>query len=210
VPTIETEITKVHRTGRFAKSGPNAGQEWVQIDVADKTVGYARTADPDRWQEARALEGRGPVEFDYSERDGQMNEHTGRPYKDRYYNRARLKPAATLDDLPSDAPAGGQAREWGYKTPPDDAWRIALSVGSERAVATLPLMPDNQRDPETQQNIALFWARFIYLTPRPEPLAAQLAGGLGDAPAGSNGPGAYEEPDSYELPPPRTDDDIPF
>src|SRR5262249_19574194 len=89
------------------------------------------------------------------------------------------------------------------KTDPRDAWRMCLNKGRELAVLTMPLMPVEQRAFDTQKRLATAWARFFYFPPAPSPEEIAFA----NTPAG---PGAYDEPDSYETPPPPGDEDIPF
>jgi hypothetical protein len=91
------------------------------------------------------------------------------------------------------------------KTAPTDAWRMCLNKGGELAVLTMPLMPVEQRDFDTQKRIAVAWARFFFFSPVP---SADQPSGLGETPSGARR-GAYND-DSYELPPPPQDDDIPF
>jgi len=120
-------------------------------------------------------------------------------------------PASTDSAIGS---SGSSTREYGWKTDPEDAWRIALSVGSERAVSTLPMMPQHERDFETQKRIALAWADFIFGTPRPTVVNPPLGRELSSSERSTSAPGAYDEPTgaasgaSYEQAPP--DDDIPF
>lgn len=105
------------------------------------------------------------------------------------------------------------------KTNKEDAWRMALTSGSERAVQTLPLMPNEQRTFEIQKSIAMAWAKFIFFTPVPtstvlaqqgDPPTPEQAYAM-PRPFAGQGPGTYDEPGSgHETPPPHTDDDIPY
>lgn len=149
-----------------------------------------------------------------------VNERTGQPYTNRYYEGAVTNGRGRDEPEPERSsrrrrpePEQHQARDpereqrreprapdpeqigFGYRTHPESAWRMALTSGSERAVQTLPLMPSEQRDFETQKAIALAWAHFIMDTPQ--------SAAAGEVRA-STAPGAYDEP------PPVEDDDIPF
>jgi len=80
---------------------------------------------------------------------------------------------------------------------PQEAWRIALAVGSERAVQSLPYLEDKEF--ASQWALAYEWAQHIFLTPPPTELRPSAAPG-----GRASAPGAYDEP------PPHADDDIPF
>jgi hypothetical protein len=83
------------------------------------------------------------------------------------------------------------------QTAPDEAWRIALSVGSERAVALAPHLPRQQADFPFIWALSYEFARRIYLTPLPDPNSLE--------PLPGTSPGAYSDPTM-----PDDSDDIPF
>ena len=60
---------------------------------------------------------------------------------------------------PSEPRRGGMTRE--------DQWRVTLLAGAKLAVQTMPLLPSEQRTPETQLQIALWWARWAWFQPVP-------------------------------------------
>jgi hypothetical protein len=126
---------------------------------------------------------------------------TPRTYRNRYYNRASLTgPAAAETD--------GIVQTSSRKTPREDAWRMCLNKGGELAVATLPLMPVEQRDFNTQKQIATAWAKFFFYTPIPDPLPEAMPEPVQLHPVAAaqqaHARGAYDEP------PPPGDQDIPF
>jgi hypothetical protein len=161
-------------------------------------------------EEAVALKGENVrLFFTVGQASGRTNPHTGQPYPPpRYYDRA--------DRVASGNGAGaGIEQVSGRGMGRDEVWRICLSVGVKAAVDTLPLMPVEQRDFQTQQQIALAWGRFLFFqtapdlgASTPQTLAApdpeqgfRPFAGVG---AESASRGAYDEP------PPHTDDDIPY
>src|SRR5262245_48530125 len=64
---------------------------------------------------------------------------------------------------PAEEPAS--AREFGYKTPLLDAWRMCLCVGGELAIRTAP-----DEGLAVQQELAYKWAKFFVHFPRPQAL----------------------------------------
>lgn len=84
------------------------------------------------------------------------------------------------------------------KTPREDAWRMALTSGSERAVQTLPLLQQDQQSFDVQKAIALAWAKWIFFTPVPMEIA------------GTQVMPNTQHDEGYESAPAHTDDDIPF
>jgi|SRR5215469_4611365 len=79
---------------------------------------------------------------------------------------------------------------------PQEAWRIALSVGSERAVQMIPYLREDQQRFPFLWALAHEWAARIYLTQPPtslEPLVLPPVGGAEDGAQGN-----------------QSDDDIPF
>lgn len=190
--TIEATITKVaHETGT----------EWYAIETDHSTIKKLSTKVKRAAEEAAALRIEGvPAEITYTQRDREAN---GRVYHNYYLDKA--------ERAASNGTSGGGIDEvtpTGRKTDPGDAWRMCLAKGSELALRTLPLMPAEARDFDTQKRIALAWARFITETPPPGP--EQKPAPNPTRPNPPSAPGAYEEPASYETAPPHTDDDIPF
>ena len=150
-----------------------------------------------------------------------------RTYRNRYFSRASAAPnggapagsgftttggqQTALDPAEGFTPPSGERS----KTNREDAWRMAMTSGSERAVQTLPMLAKEQQSFESQKAIALAWAKWIFFTPVPIEVAGtavmphtlptiqpevetQLAALAG---AGAGG---------YEEAPPHGDDDIPF
>jgi hypothetical protein len=91
------------------------------------------------------------------------------------------------------------------KTNREDAWRMALTSGSERAVQTLPLLAKEQQTFDNQKAIALAWAKWIFFTPVPVEIAGTqvMPHALPQEDLAAAGVG-------YESPPAPSDDDIPF
>ena len=132
------------------------------------------------------------IVIQYAERNDKPNPHGG-TYHDFYWYSAKEAPngaSAAADDGIT------RVKEMARATDPGDAWRIALSVGSERAVQLAPHLPQGKADFPFIWALAYEFAQRIYLTPPP-------TGPLD--PLGGEGPGAYDEPMSSDDP-----DDIPF
>lgn len=208
---IEARITKVEH---------DVGTGWYSILTDHGTVKKLTTKMEQKAQEAASLRQAGDVaRIEYSPKQ-RHDESTGRTYNNNYYEHARVAPPSAngggnggIDSVGGNAYSPGSAVV-GIDTAPTsrrdpmESWRIALSVGAKLAVATLPLMPTEQRDFETQKKIALAWAAWVHKTPMPsEEPAANYGGFAADR---SSGPGAYDEPGNYAAAPPPGDDDIPF
>ena len=195
--TIEARITKVEH---------DVGTGWYTILTDHESVKRLTTKMEQKAREAASLRQAGDLALiEYSPKQ-RHDESSGRTYNNNYYERAKTAPASSANG------AGGidTVAPTGRKMDPVESWRIACSVGAKLAVATLPLMPVEQRDFETQKKIALAWAVWVYRTPPP---GEDDGMGFGNTPsAGSRGgPGAYDEPGAgYDSPPPPGDDDIPF
>lgn len=135
------------------------------------------------------------VTIKYSERNDKPNPHGGF-YHDYYFSGAEPVPVSTngaADDGITRVTATRPA------TNPDEAWRISLSVGTERAVQLAPHInrPEGIDWPFIWALSYEIAAR-IFLTPMPRPDS------LEPLPVG-NAPGAYSDPTE-----PPGDDDIPF
>lgn len=78
---------------------------------------------------------------------------------------------------------------------PESVWRICLTAGAKLAVQTLPLMPSEQRDFDTQRQIALAWAQWIVNTPRP---SSDMGFGVRSTAEQARGMGAYSAPQGSE------------
>jgi|SRR5215472_2854609 len=174
---------------------------WYTIETDDepkklttKNEGPAKAAAALRRDGTRA-------KLTYTQRDRRDGD---RVYHNYYLDKAE---AASQNGSDDDGIEVVKAAAGTRTTDPKDAWRMCLNKGGELAVLTMPLMPVEQRDFDTQKRIAFAWARFFFFTPPP---AADRPSSLGEAPAGVHR-GAYDEPAAgYELPPPPQDDDIPF
>ena len=172
---------------------------WFNIKTS---AGRYDTKIKDKADEALALRGQ-EVQLWYSpgRASGNINPHTGQPYPpNNYYERAqRIGAAPAANGGGFDAPSGGGGEN------PERSWRICLQTGGKLAVATLPLMPNEQRSFDTQKQIALAWAKFFHFTPVPH-----LIAGTQVVPPSPE----VEEPvavgGGYDSPPAPTDDDIPY
>jgi hypothetical protein len=199
--TIEARITKVEH---------DVGTGWFTIATDHGTVKKLTTKMEQKAREAAALRTAGDVALiEYSPKQ-RHDESTGRTYNNNYYERAKKADTHSANGSGGIDTVGGSPgieQTSGRKTDPAEAWRIALSVGAKLAVDTLPMMPVEQRDFETQKRIALAWAIWIYQTPPEQSRADAFA----SAPS-AGGPGAYSEPDGsgWDAPPPHDDMDIPF
>jgi hypothetical protein len=197
MPHVEAHITRVVR---------EEGSEFADIFTDDDTVKKLGTKRPDLIAEAVGFKQSGElVAIQYNDRPRSVQtEHGPRTFHNYYYegagpigNGAGSRPAAQQQ-----IPGLETATAMGREDPPGKRWSIALSVGAKLAVDTLPLMPIDQRDFETQWRICIAWAERIYFTERPE------RPGVVRSPLGSynEDPGRPRE----DAPPPYTDDDIPF
>jgi len=167
---------------------------------------------------ARQLMRDGSVNIlDYNEREsGNINPHTNKPYVDYYFNgvatssngRTREERRDDHRDReperrpePQPVPATYDERGFGWRTHPVDAWRMTLGMAAKLAIHTLPLLPVEQRDPESQWILTLWWANRIWFQSQPSdnPL---------DEPMHPSAPGAYSEPVDREPYP--DDEGIPF
>jgi hypothetical protein len=188
---VEAQITKVEKDETTG---------WYTIHTDDSVVKKLGTKQESPAKAAAALRRDGTrAKLTYKENEREVGDRT---YKNFWLDKAEAAPTngASADDDGIERVAAT-----GRKTDPGDAWRMCLNKGGELAVGTMPMMPVEQRDFDTQKRIAIAWARFFFFTPPPsadEPAFASTAAG--------HGPGAYQEPDSYETPPPPSDDDIPF
>jgi hypothetical protein len=197
VPSIDARITKIEL---------DANTGWYRIHTDDERIVRVETKRRDLAEDADKIrESRLPARIEFTEREGNVNPHTQRPYINRYFEKATPLGDAT-------PPSGIEVvQQTGRKTDPGDAWRICLAAGGKLAVATMPMMPVTQRDFGTQKQIAIAWAEFFFFSTAPAQPSLNGAGvnsSQFQRPADaepSNGPGAYSD-----APPPRSDDDIPF
>lgn len=135
---------------------------------------------------------------------GNVNPHTGQPYPPpRYYDRA--------DRIVSSNGGGGFTQDAPQRRglDRDEVWRICLSVGIKASVATLPLMPSEQRTFPIQCEIATAWAKFLYFSSAPDlgasspqQLASPPTPEEGFRPFGGQQRGAYDEPPDLREPQP--------
>lgn len=179
MPTVRCHIEKVEL---------NEGTGWYRIST-DGQPKVLQTKVAEKGREAAGfLREKVLVDLDFTHRQ-RADEASGRTYDNYYYDSAKLAAVeATGSSEDGIERTGGTQRQLA----PKEAWRIALSVGSERAVQTLPLMAEDQRDFETQWRLAYEWASRIFLTPPPEPR--------------KNGAGTPAD----EYGPVNIDDDVPF
>lgn len=199
--TIQAKILKVEH---------DVGTGWYTILTDDDSVKKMTTKMEQKAREAAALRQSGELlEITFSQKEGtNTNPHTGKPYVNTYYERAEVARVSTngasADDsgidtvgAPEQQDAGSGGRSWNED--PLRAWRISLAAGAKLAVATLPLMPVEQRDFDTQKRIAMAWGVWLFTTPPPSSETPT------PTPASSHG--AYSEPVAAAAHP---DDDIPF
>jgi hypothetical protein len=186
VAVIEAHITKVEK---------DEGTGWYTVHLDHNEIKKLTTRQEGPAKEAAALRRDGAfAELDYTLRE--KPREGGGVFKNYYLNKARAAASRNGDSGDDGIEVVKQAAAT-RKTDPTDAWRMCLNKGGELAVSTMPLMPVEQRDFDTQKRLAFAWARYFFFTPAP-------------APEEVSRPGYNHEPDSYELPPPPTDDDIPF
>jgi len=132
------------------------------------------------------------IAIQYSERNDKPNPYGGF-YHDFYWYSATVveSPSQNGDDgitrVKSTAPA---------KTP-EEAWRIALSVGSDRAVALAPHLPQPQQDFPFIWALSYEFAKRIFLTPVPEPDSLEPLPGSGAAGTFPADPG--DDPDDIPF-----------
>jgi len=196
----------------------------------DPTTGWGRVIDEegkrydtkkrDKLEQAAELKNSGGlVVIEFNVRDSQnTNPHTGQPYKNYYYENALPSNGSqpTIPGVDVEQPRQRATED------PRVAWRICLSAGAKLALATLPMLPTDERSFEYQKQMARAWAEYFFFSSPPETPALVDGSGVAaslarareaqaafQAPAGAGGPGAYSEP-SFDSPPPPTDDDIPF
>ena len=156
------------------------GSEWFSIETDDSAIKKLSTKIKKVAEDAAALRISGDLaKIGYTQRDRESN---GRIYHNYYLDSCEAASTNGASGIDQVTPTG-------RKTDPEDAWRMSLAKGAELAIRTLPLMPTEQRDFDTQKRLAVAWGRFITETPKP-----------GAAPV---------EDVSVELPIPPTDD-IPF
>ena len=182
---IEAHITKVER---------EVDSEWGSIFTDHDTVKKLTTKIAEKLTEAAGLKRSGELAgIEYTEKT-RHDPGSGRTYRNFYYERAGslpsngARPAEDGIDIVQSA---------GRSDSPEKRWAIALQGGGKLAVWTLPLMPPEQRDFETQKTIARAWAEFFYFTPPPD---AQT----------SRRPSAYNEPNIEQPPPYVEEQDFPF
>lgn len=186
MPQLRTRITDVKP--KLNRDGDPTGWFAITTNGTPKTL---ETSQEELIAEAREYRDAGLlVEIDYDEKESTtINQHTGKPYVNRYYNGASA--AKEADD---EVAARDGRREYGWKTDPDDAWRISLSVGLERAVELL-----GQGAPEDDVwKLGHSLATKLYTTPKPGVAPESIE--FGDKPASET---------TASEPAPYIDDDWP-
>jgi hypothetical protein len=172
--------------------------DWFSIFTNDGTIKKLTTKREDLAGQAATLRLKGvPARIKFTPNKKTLAD--GRVFNNYYFEGAEEAPTSNG----SGAVAGiDKIEPSGRKTDPEDAWRMSLAAGAKLAVATMPLMPVESRDFETQKRIALAWADFIVNTPKGETsFAREFAGGPGYRDDPTQG-----APDNYH----HRDDDIPF
>jgi hypothetical protein len=207
VPEIEATIKKVQK---------EEDTGWGTIETDHPQVKKLTTRISEKLSEAAAFKRSGErVSISYSEKARTVDTDAGpRTYRNYYYERAAVATNGAhaddgIDVIPSKKSTGNDGVEVISSTreePASKRWSIALQGGGKLAVATLPLMPIEQRDFDTQKTIATAWAEFFFFTPPPE----RPTSGSNPQLAERSTSGAYSEPQGIEQPPAQTDDDIPW
>lgn len=198
MPSIDAHITKVEQD----QNG------WYRIHTDDPQVKRLDTKLEPKAREAQGLmkeNALARIEFSVRE-NTKINPSSGQPYPPNHY----YESAGSLGEKPDEIPTVQTTRA---TTAPGEAWRICLAAGGKLAVATLPMMPVQQRSFEVQKQIATAWAEFFFFSEAPE--RPRLNGGNPSAvfqtstdTAAAGNPGAYDEP--LGVPAPVADGDIPF
>lgn len=167
------------------------GRDFVDIFTDHPEVKKLGTKDRDRIEQAVAAKAAGrEVGIDYTHAPSKnINPYTNKPYDNYYFNGIIDEPEPAADDGIEVVPKPTRAA-----TDPKEAWRITLAAGAKLAVGTLPLMPEDQRDFETQKRIALAWGSWLFTTPLPRGAAEPEDFGFGDEPTGSN---PLDDPNPY-------------
>jgi len=159
VATFEAKITKIEQ---------DLGSEWYRISTDHPEIGRLDTKDEARAREAVAAKESGAVVLiDYTRRPStKINPHSGAPYADSIYFNSVKTPEATPS--PSGAIPGVElVQQTQRPTDPATAWRISLAAGAKLAVGMLPLLPSEQQNFSTAQQMALVWGRWLFTTPLP-------------------------------------------
>lgn len=186
--------------------GPNE-RGWYRI-TTDGTPKSLQTKDVPKAEEAGRLRAAGGLcEIRFLHRP-RHDPESGRTYDNFFYEKGReAQQSLPIGIDPPSENAGTRG-----KTNPGDAWRIALSVGSERAVTSLAYLPEDQRDFETTWRLAYQWATRIFQTPPPPPRTATGNGTEQSfrREAEQTFQQTYQEPPPDASFGPSPDDDIPF
>jgi hypothetical protein len=158
VATIEAKITKIEQ---------ELGSEWFRISTDHSEIGRLDTKDPVRAREAVAAQQSGAVVvIDYTRRPStKVNPHSGAPYPDNFYFNSVKTPEPGRPSGPIEGVDVVQQTQ--RPTDPATAWRISLAAGAKLAVGMLPLMPSEQQNFMTAQQMALVWGRWLFTTPLP-------------------------------------------
>jgi len=162
MPTIQAHIEKVQQSG-----------DWFRISTDDPNVERLDTKIRKKAEEAQALKQSGElavIEFTSRPR----TDDNGKTWQNYYYEKA-IAAAGTS----SNGDGIEVVQQTSRKTDPGDAWRISLAAGAKLAVATLPLLPADQRDLDSQFRLAYWWGRKLFFTPAPK-----NEGGFSNKPAG--------------------------
>jgi len=166
VATFEAKITKIEQ---------DLGSEWYRISTDHPEIGRLDTKDPVRAREAVAAKDSGAVVLiDYTRKPStKINPHSGAPYPDNFYFNAVKTPEPKAGGA---IPGVELVQQTQRPTDPATAWRISLAAGAKLAVGMLPLLPSEQQNFSTAQQMALVWGRWLFSTPLPpEPAAPASA-----------------------------------
>jgi len=186
MPTVQAHIEKVQQSG-----------EWFRILTDDETVKRLDTKIRAKADEALALRKSGELAvIQFTSRPKTLDD--GRTFQNYYYEQATSAGGSS-----SNGDGIEVVEQTSRRTAPGDAWRISLAAGAKLAVATLPLLPTDQRDLDSQFRLAYWWGRKLFFTPAPA-----NEGGFSNQPAGEPSIPPTDGLDDFDLPSP--DSDIPW
>lgn len=143
------------------RAGDETGWFAITTDGTPKTLETSQQEliqEAYRWKESGLL-----LDIDFEEQESStINQRTGKPFVNRYYNGA-----AAAKETDDEVAVAAGTREFGWRTHPEDAWRISLSVGLERAVELAELEEPRNLDPDRIWHLAYGFAVKLYTTPKP-------------------------------------------
>src|SRR5262245_5128649 len=165
------------------------GDQWVRIFTSDEKIKRLDTKDEERIAQAVAAKGR-EVGIQYTHREGNINQRTGKPFDNYYFDGIVDEPSTNGDEGIEVVKRQERAED------PRKAWRISLAAGAKLAIASLPFLEEDPKKVSVrrQQEMALAWGYWLFTTPPPRGTTAASEVSFGDETAGSN---PLDEPDPY-------------